>query len=75
MTKRLCYCAIGVYTLETKRNCCQECHSSKKLQGGNIIFIDVGLTLFHCEMFQITWDFICLLSWYGSYYILKGKEF
>ena len=42
-----------------------------QLQGGNIIFVDVGLTLFHWEMFQIAWKFMCLLSWYGSYYILK----
>ena len=43
-----------------------------KLQCGNIIFINLGLILFHLEMFQIAWDFMCLLSEYHSYYILKG---
>ena len=42
-----------------------------KLQSGNIFFFDLGLILFHWEMFQIAWDFMCLLSGYGSCYILK----
>ena len=39
-----------------------------------LFFVNLALILFHWEMFQIAWDFMCLLFGYDRCYILKDQN-
>ena len=46
----------------------------RKFKVVTLFFINLGLILFHWEMFQIAWDFMCLLFGYDRCYILKDQN-